>query len=335
MANFVYGGAEPMTMKDSNSTQRMYSNTFMSNKDPFAASSPFNKGMFFINGQRRRMNIVAVLLALFVPWLLFCTVYALLCANIRYRRPNLTFTLVVLAFVCVVGLAIYYAWVAVKKKFFEPTYQPSWYVFIAVTCLVAFILAVVAGEWNFTEYMQRYYDLTNLAEYKDINTNDYLGQQLMDAGRIEFQKGTVLDLQRSMGFKNHDIYCVAPIVTKGTAKDGLSVDFWAVGKNCCSGYTSDFHCSGFSDPMATGVIRMMHDEDRPFYRLAVQQAEATYKMTASHPLFFQWVRNADEATDLFSYNGHFNYFVGIAVYFLVQGFFTAVTALAFAKLIHP
>merc|ERR1719235_1053110 len=178
--------------------------------------------------------------------------------------------------------------------------------------------------------MKPYDDLTHMASYKDVNTNDDLGQQLMDAGQIQFAKGTVLDLSRSMGFKNHDIYCVSPIVTKGSPHQPLSVDFWAVGKNCCSGVSADFHCSGFSDPQNTGVIRLMHDEDRPFYRLAVQQAEATYHLTASHPLFFQWVRDADQATNDYAHRGYYNYFLFIAADFLLQIFLTAVTALAFA-----
>merc|ERR1719506_167791 len=154
----------------------------------------------------------------------------------------------------------------------------------------------------------------NLAHYHDVDTNVYLGQQLMDAGQVDFKKGTALDLGRSMGFKNHDIYCVAPIVTKGSGAQ--SVDFWAVGKNCCSGVAADFHCSGFSDPKATGVIRNMHDEDRAFYRLAVQQAEATYKITASHPLFFEWVHSAQEAIDHFWHKGLTTYLLWICSYFV-------------------
>lgn len=310
-----------------------YMTTYNGQKDAFSAR-PMNQGMFFMSGQRRRMNVVAVLISLFLPWLLFCATSGLVTSLLHYKYPGFAWLLVFVLFLAVVCSSGYLASKARIQRSTEASYQPSWYIFIFATCLVAFVLGVVAGEWNFTSHMEPYYNLKSLAEYKDINTNDYVGQQLMDAGSIDFKKGTVLDLGRSMGFKNHDTYCVAPIITGGGAAGAQSVDFWAVGKNCCSGVSADFHCSGFSDPQNTGVIRLMHDEDRPFYRLAVQQAEATYHLTASHPLFFQWVRNADEATNNYAHQGYYNYFLFIAAYFLLQIFLTAVSALAFAKLIH-
>lgn len=288
----------------------------------------------FVKGQRRRLNIVALLIALFAPWSLFCIVYAVLSFAMHYTQPTIAYAIVALAFVGGVGLPALLASNAMKRKLTDPTYQPSWYLFLAGTCFLAFIVAVVAGQENYASTMQKYYNLEHLSQYQDIDTNLYIGQQLMDAGRIDFKEGTSLDLGHSMGFKNNDIYCVSPIVTKGSSHQPMSVDFWAVGKNCCSGISADFHCPGFSDPQAKGVIRLMHDEDRPFYRLAVQQAEATYKITATHPLFFEWVHSADEATNEFAKRGRVNFFVGICSYFLLQAFITAVTTLAFSKLMH-
>lgn len=319
-----YGGA--------GSTVR-HSSSFMSNRGPFNETSPFQRGLYFVKGQRRRLNVVAILIALFLPWLLFILVYGSLSFSIHYKQPYLAYILVGLAAgACLI--AVFLAAKACAKKSFEATYQPSWYVYIAVTSVLAFVLSVVTGQQNYIQYMQPYYNYENLARYQDIDTNMYLGQQLMDAGRIDFKTGTALDLGRSMGFKNHDIYCVAPIVTKGSAEQALSVDFWAVGKNCCSGVAADFHCSGFSDPKASGVIRMMQDEDRPFYRLAVQQAEATYHMTASHPLFFEWVHSAEEAVSHFAQKGRTNYFLWICSHFTLQAFLTVATTLAFSKLLH-
>jgi len=325
-----YGGAEQ------HKTVRAFTNTFNAKNDPFTMSSPLHRGMYFLSGQRRRLNCIAVLISLFIPWLLFSFVFGILSFNIHYKRPALCYLAVLLVLVCVVGASALLALNAMRKKFTDPSYQPSWYAFIAVTSVLAFLLACYAGQWNFRFHMEPYYNLESLANYTGISTGDYLGLQLMDAGRIEFKEGTVLDLSHSMGFKNHDTFCVAPIVTGGSANlaNAQSVDFWAVGKNCCSGVQADFHCTGFSDPQATGVIRMMHDEDRPFYRLAVQQAEATYKITASHPLFFTWVHNAEEATNDFAYHGYRDYVIGILAHLVAQSFLVAASTLAFAKLIH-
>jgi len=299
-----------------------------------ALASPFSRDQVFGKGQRKRLNLVAMLIALFVPWLLFCLVNALVSFSLHYTQPFVCNIIVTLAFLGGVGLTTLLAANAMKRKALDPAYQPSWYLFLAGTCFLAFVIGFMSGEWNYENFMQKYYNLQHLSHYQDIDTNVYLGQQLMDAGQINFKKGTGLDLGRSMGFKSHDVYCVAPIVTKNSANKALSMDFWAVGKNCCSGVKADFHCSGFGDPDARGVIRLMHDEDRPFYRLAVQQAEATYKVTATHPLFFEWVHDGQEATDAFSQKGIVYYFLGVCSYFLVQIFLTVVAALSFSKLVH-
>jgi hypothetical protein len=329
-----YGGVPANGMGKGN-TVRGYSNVYSAGREPFSEKSTFDRGMYFVAGARRRLNIVAILISLFVPWLTFCSVSFLLSFKLHYKQPVITDVLTLLIFVFVPCLAAYSAIKAMKNKLLEPGYQPSWYVFIAVTALVAYVLGSVFGNSNFTRNMQPYYNLESLAEYVDIDTNAYLGQQLMDAGRIKFREGTGLRIDRSMGFRNRDEYCVAPIITKATSGvEAVSTDFWAVGKNCCSGYSADFHCAGFSDPKATGVIRSMSDADRPFYRLAVQQAEATYKMTAQHPLFFQWVHDADEATDSYKDEGYYKFALGCASHFVLQLFLVGVSALAFAKLVH-
>merc|ERR1719502_2180472 len=78
---------------------------------------------------------------------------------------------------------------------------------------------------------------------------------------------------------NLDLYCVAPIV-KGNAQL-TSYDFWAVGVNCCSGAQSDFRCGEYTNPHSKSGLRLMKDDQRPFYRLAVQQSTSTEMMVSS------------------------------------------------------
>merc|ERR1719401_3051346 len=99
-----------------------------------------------------------------------------------------------------------------------------------------------------------------------------------------------------MGFKDKNMYCVAPIVT-GSAIPA-TYDFWVVGKNCCSpppvpGVGRSYHCGAFNQPKTTAATRLVDNQARPFYRMAVQQAEARYNIRANHPLFFTWGINGD------------------------------------------
>ena len=40
-------------------------------------------------------------------------------------------------------------------------------------------------------------------------------------------------------------------------------------------------------------VRLTNDEDHPYYRLAVQQAEVKFGIKAVHPLFFTWSRDPE------------------------------------------
>lgn len=285
--------------------------------------------------RRKSLNVVSILIALFAPWLEFCFVFAILSFGLHYQQPLVAYALIALAFLLGVCIPCVVAADSKRRQSIEGnSNRRTWFVFLAGTCALAFVIAGLAGESNYFGYMKPYYNIGHLHHYQDIDTNAVLGQNLMDAGWIEFKQDTALDLARSMGFKDHDVYCVAPIVTKAAsgAAAAASVDFWAVGKNCCSGVQADFHCDGFSDPTSRGGVRLMNDDDRLFYRLAVQQAEATYKMTATHPLFFEWVRDTDEATNQYAQRGRLNFFMGISAYFLLQMFLVGCTTVIFSTM---
>lgn len=307
-----------------------------------ASHGPFNKlntpNAFFVNrGQRKRLNMIAILIALFAPWSLFVFMVAVLSFSVHYTSPYITYLVTLFTFLGAVCFPGFLTAQAMKRKYTSPaTYQPNYYLFLFVTCLLAYVIGSTVGEGNYTSQMYKYYSLTHLTTYDNIDTTFDFGQQYMDAGVMKFKKGTVLDTTKSMGFKNTDMYCVAPIITRSNpnSTNDLTYDFWAVGKGCCSGYQPDFHCPGFNDRAASGGIRLMHDDDRPFYRLAVQQAEAMYKISAVHPLFFEWVHDTDEAINGFAQRGYTTFILSIASYFLLQSFFVVCTSLIFSKYLH-
>lgn len=311
-----------------------------SNGPMVAGPSMSQKGPF-IRGQRQRLNVLAILVSLFMPWLLFCFMYWTMSFSLHYKNPFVCYLLVLLG-LCVVAIVGVLALNAVKKKN-EATgnflhggdasyHEPTWLIFLCATCFMAWLLGVLGGDVNFFNHMEPYYDVSNLNTYPNVDPSRMRGQQLMDAGRIMFTPNTSLDLSRSMGFKNMELYCVAPIVSGSDPKHIPSYDFWAVGMNCCSGNRADFHCGEFNNARAGAGLRLMRDDQRAFFRLAVQQAEAAYNIRADHPLFFYWMQDPIAEVMAYQDEGYKYYLIGIFTHFIFQLFLVVIACMAFSKM---
>lgn len=279
----------------------------------------------FMPGKRRRMNLLAICTNLFMPWFLFCGIYALMSFNVHYTAAAAAKASVIFGFAltATVGYLGYQA----KKS----DNDPVWYHFATLALLVATVTAGIFGDMNYWYNMHTFYDLENLNTYPSVSPAREKGQQLMDAGRVYFADGSVLDPKKAIAFKNDDLYCVAPI-TNGGNKNLDSYDFWAVGINCCSGVSSDFRCGEFNNPHARAGLRLMRDEQRPFFRLAVQQAEAAYNIKSTHPLFFYWLQ--DPIAEMNSYRDDgFKYFLlGMFAHFGFNAFCVACAVVGFSKI---
>merc|ERR1719401_761214 len=108
------------------------------------------------------------------------------------------------------------------------------------------------GDSNFWENMQPYYDIQNLNDYSSVDPTRMRGQQMMDAGRVQFVSGATVDFTKAYAFQNLDTYCVAPITVNnpkvGSVTPLFSYDFWAVGTNCCDGNGTsavNFRCGSY------------------------------------------------------------------------------------------
>lgn len=277
---------------------------------------------FFVKGQRQRLNIVPVCQCLLLPWLFFCGIYAVMSFNLHYSKPTLCVVIVGIGGLLVLVVGAFAGTAALKKwrgrRDGEPPKVPSWTVFMFISILAAWSLGVVLGNLNFGANFQPFYDYKNLNVHWGIDPATTPGQELMDAGRFYFTNRSVLDLRRSMGFRNLDTYCVAPVTVKSkdnTLEPLASYDFWAVGIGCCEGNTADFHCGQFNDPRAHQGLRLLRDDQRSFFRLAVQQAEATYGIRAKHPLFFTWTRDCEAEMDTFREDGYKFFMIGMLGFF--------------------
>jgi len=280
---------------------------------------------FFAPSKRRSINVYAVCVNVFVPWFLFSALYGILSFSFHYTHPACTRAIYFLAFLVPVGVGIM-AYVAKSREM----QLPMWYTFSTLAFFLAVCAAGVFGDLNFWYNMQPHYDMLNLNTYPSVNPAIEKGQQLMDSGRVYFSSGTNLDTKKAMGFKNHDMYCVAPIVN-GNEKLA-TYDFWAVGMNCCNGVSSDFRCGEFNNPHARSGLRLMSEQQRPFYRLAVQQAEAAYNIKAMHPIFFTWLQDPLAEVNSYREEGFKYYLMGIFTYFGFNLFCVVCAVIAFTKI---
>lgn len=274
---------------------------------------------------RGGLNVGMMLGSLFVPWILFVVVYAVESFSLHARNTSAMYAIVWIVFALIMLLGAH-----TVRSMWSRTGRGdmNWLLFLFATSLVAWIAGLLVGEANFQRNMRPFYDETGLNFYPSVDPAVSEGQQLMDAGRILFTPSAHLDLTKSMGFRNRDMYCVAPIVGTNAS---ASYDFWAVGTNCCAGHASLFQCGEFNNPNAHAGLRLMRDDQRPFFRLAVQEAEAAYNIRANHPIFLTWM--ADPMLEVHAYedNGYRYFLLGIFVHFACQLFLVIVGAIAFTK----
>lgn len=282
----------------------------------------------FLRAYRQRLNIKPIFGCLFLPWLLFCAVFFTVPFYIRVYFIWLAYIIVILVLILVLFI-IYLAYKAVKEMKNGMDHDPTWIVFLAFSLALALFLAVVCGEVNYVWFTEKYYNLKVLHTYSDVSPSLSDGGMLMDAGIVTFSDGMTVDTSFAMGFRNDDVYCVAPMTDTFTKQ--TTYDFWLYGKNCCSAGGSAFHCTNYNNANALSGIRLMDDSAHPYYRLAVQQAEAAYSLTADHPLFFELVTDGSSTADGYLDDGYIFALIGVIAYFLVQLLFVIVAALVFAK----
>lgn len=291
----------------------------------------------FARRQRQRMNAVAVCACFFMPWMTFCLVYWVTGFSLHYNRPTLSW-LVVYCFGAIALCIGVPALGSIRSKMkTEASHEPTWHIFLFITMIIAVGSGATLGNMNYHSFMQKYYDYVNLNDYNYVNVAETQGVQLMDGGRVNFSEGTVLDLTKAMGFKNLNSYCVAPITvttSDNTRAQLANYDFWAVGMDCCSSDMNDFHCGEYNNPKARGGLRLLQDEERPFYRLAVQQAEALYHIKAPHPLFFYWTAEPVQEMESWKDEGYKFFFLGMLVHFFWQLLCVVLGVVGFGKMGH-
>lgn len=269
--------------------------------------------------RRTSFRLSHVIFGVIWPTLLFAFIFGIIQTRIRHQYKYICMFLVEVI-PAVINLCVTYtAWQYFKRR----VPATRWIMILAICMWGATFSALLMGDTNYWRYMQSYFNFSDLAAYIDVDPSKDQGQSYMDAGQIYFKEGSKVAKDRAIAFRNSEIYCVAPIMRgedTGTSSDGEiedavgsgdskvkvppsgTIDFWAVGINCCDPAGLDpgdinFRCSEASSLYARAGIRQLRDDTRPFFKMAVEAWSAALNVPVRHPLFFHWVADPLDRVD--------------------------------------
>lgn len=240
------------------------------------------------------LDYLMMTIVFFAPLFLYAVVDMLMSFYWHYKYMVLDWLLVILIFVLVGWVCSLAMKRMLKKADGFNDHKAIWAAALVIGMVMGFFSALAFGLRNYSLHTQQYYEWKELNSYTGVDPSKMDGKAFMDAGIITFNPGSHLDLSKSTGFMNLDMYCVAPIVSAGQAP--ASYDFWAVGVNCCTGAPQNFACGQAShSDKSTGGLRLMSDSKLPFFQMAVTQAMTTHGIKSAHPIFVHWVEDASKA----------------------------------------
>mmetsp|Transcript_113915 Transcript_113915/g.318235 ORF Transcript_113915/g.318235 Transcript_113915/m.318235 type:complete len:318 (+) Transcript_113915:121-1074(+) len=253
-----------------------------------------------------------------------CAIFAGVCGCVSLDAPSAS--LVVIAAAALALALVAFAAFTWRRR---GGADAGWQVLLGAGAFVAWVLALSSGSVN-RKALQLFYDMTSMATYVDIDP-DASGVNLMDAGRILFEPGSYVDRARAVGFRSSKTYCVAPIASRRGAGAATHHDFWAAGVDCCAGTGENFTCGDVFNKRAYAGMRLLDSDRRPYYRLAVQEAEAQFGIRADRPMFFEWRYDpVSEVASVWDRVGH-RVLMQVLGFSVVQFFVVAACSVAFSR----
>jgi hypothetical protein len=270
--------------------------------------------------QRSMFQPCEIFCGTFWPTLMF--VYIVAC-NLGKWRYTASVLIIFLSLVVPLGILFWYS-----RRMYQSIRRDTARRWKLVMCTVLWfttLWGIVTADKAYQSFAKGFYDFQAMASYINIDPTNDRGQTFMDAGQVYFKEGTRVDVEKAIAFKENNIYCAAPIVQQTLDAGGVStttvpggaasgntltapasgtMDFWAVGIDCCQPSGLDFKCGESRNQNARAGIRTLRDDTRPFYLMAVQEWTAQYKIPAKHPLFFHWVQDPLLEVDNFLVNAY-------------------------------
>lgn len=257
--------------------------------------------------------IFRVLFSILGPWAIFCLVYTAVALELHHYWPYITWAIVVASWIFVVlNVQVALAEARGMQRAEEISkkgwaWEFHWQLFNSAGLALAIVLATVWGNRHYNMYWKKYYDFKALEAYVNVNPNSDSGTAFMDAGQVYFKEGSHIDSTRAVAFKNYNTYCIAPIIRQILQEEGDrhatedtggiklpasgSVDFFAVGVNCCDSNGYGFACGDAKNGLARSGLRVLEADDRAFYDMATVMWTNRYNIPVKHPLFFKWSAN--------------------------------------------
>eukprot|EP00928_Gymnodinium_smaydae_P032528 TRINITY_DN23536_c0_g1_i2.p1 TRINITY_DN23536_c0_g1~~TRINITY_DN23536_c0_g1_i2.p1 ORF type:complete len:349 (+),score=78.58 TRINITY_DN23536_c0_g1_i2:153-1199(+) len=167
---------------------------------------------------------------------------------------------------------------------------------------LAMVVGAGVGHYIYCSSIQDYWMYFERQHYSDVRPNEAAAAH-RDASVIIFAAGSKPNAARSVAFDaGNNLYCVAPIQMNGYNASAVTsnvVEYWAVGRDCCTDQPRAFTCGDINVAAANGGI-VVHDRsqliygksvsgDLRLYSRAARQAAAKYGLvTAKKPLFLLW-----------------------------------------------
>jgi len=204
--------------------------------------------------------------------------------------------------------------------------RSPWFWWCVVNAIIASGAGALYGNRNY-DLINYYYTFRGMATYVNINPTLDFGGSFGDAGEVYFKEGSRVDTVRGVAFKNTNLFCAAPIVLEVLDENGEvveqaeppeSMDWWAIGVDCCSPSGEDFHCGEVGTPLARAGMRLLDNFDLPFYEFAVHQWAAKHGIPAKNPLFFTWVSDPLGKVAAQYLQAHQEYYLACTEYFIAN-----------------
>lgn len=291
-------------------------------KEPFSAPGPYNP-FRFQRPWKRRINLLSIFQVVAMLLIVFALTTYLYGFSVHYTSPGLCtawlcFCTVLCGVFLVKGMMVY-----LKQRrevltvmWYLQDDDDTWFMFLFVAILVSCLLGYLVGNIIYASSSQPYYTLSQLHNYTAVDPVSG-GKAYLDAGAIDFAKGSFVDISHGLGYKDSDVFCVAPV--KLGNQSTANFDFFATGVNCCNGFPGDFNCfDDRKDVTAVGGIRVIDDSLIPKYKLAVMQASQEWGKPSPNPIFLTWVKDPSKKIQSMWHDSVTTYSWSIVIFFILE-----------------